>query len=97
MNEKDVNLVLEKSEDICNELNLVFAKNLKGMKDMQMGVAFYSVARFAAQFLHDVKPAMGNDIAKSFQSTVENILQAYQDEGPDDTYRFMKFVYSDEN
>ena len=34
MNEKDVNLVLEKSEEICNELNLVFAKNLKGMKDI---------------------------------------------------------------
>ena len=49
MNEKDVNLVLEKSEEICKDLNKVLAKELAGLKEMQMGVAFYSVARFAAQ------------------------------------------------
>lgn len=97
MKEKDVNLILNKSGEICKELNLVFRKQLAGVKDVQMGVAFYSVARFAAQFLHDVKPVMGDDITKRFQATIENILQAYQDEGPDETYRFLKFTKTEEN
>lgn len=97
MNEKDVDLVLHKSEEICKELNFVLGKELAGLKEMQMGVAYYSVARFAAQFLHDVMPALGDDIPNSFQATVNDILQAFQNEGPDDTYRFLKFMAAEEN
>lgn len=95
--DKEIDFVLNKSEDNCKELNKVFGEQISGLKDMQMGVAYYSVARFAAQFIHDVRPVMGEGFEKSFMDTIDNILQAYEDKGPDKTFRFLKFIQGEEN
>lgn len=95
IDDKEVNLVLEKSEEICKKLNYVLEKECVKLKDMQLGTAFYSIARFAAQFLYDVRPVMGDDIKDSFIQTLDNIMQAYEDEGPDKTNRILKYHSSE--
>ena len=95
--DKEVNLVLEKSEEICKKLNYILEKECVKLKEMQMGVAFYSVARFAAQFLYDVRPVMGDDIKESFKQTLDDIMQSYEDEGPDKTNRVLKYHNSEES
>lgn len=53
--------------------------------------AYYSMARFVAGFIDDIRPAIGDDVLDSFTSTVKDILQAFQDEGKDNTGRLLKF------
>ena len=36
--DKEIDFVLNKSEDICKELNKVFGEQISGLKGMQMGV-----------------------------------------------------------
>jgi len=95
IDDKEVNLVLEKSEEICKKLNYVLEKECVKLKDMQLGTAFYSIARFAAQFLYDVRPVMGDNIKESFKQTLDDIMQAYEDEGPDKTNRILKYHSSE--
>ena len=97
IDDKEVNLVLEKSKEICKKLNYVLEKESVKMKEMQIGTAFYSIARFAAQFLYDVRPVMGDDVKESFKRTLDDIMQAYEDEGPDKTSRILKFVHGGED
>lgn len=96
IDEKKLEKVLEESEKICNKLNLTLFDNVKG-KNMPIEILFYSIARFAAQFLYDIKPAMGDEIVDTFSETVGNIMQAYHDEGKDSTYRVLKYVRGGEN
>jgi hypothetical protein len=95
--EKEIEFVLDKSESICKELNKVFGEQLSGLKQIQMGVAYYAAARFAAQFIYDFRPAMGEGFEENFKATIDNILQAYEDEGPDKTSRILKFVHGGED
>ena len=40
---------------------------------------------------------MGEGFEENFKATIDNILQAYEDEGPDKTSRILKFVHGGED
>ncbi len=87
----EVEEILNESEKICESLNQALMERCKQNQGLNIQTGFYAVARFAAQFLHDVQPILGKDISKAFSETVNNIMQAYEDEGEDQTNRMLKF------
>lgn len=87
--EDEIEMILKESEEICNQLNKAM---FEGRKSLKLPVAYYSVARFVAQFLYDAAPSFDGDPLESLNSTIKNILQAYEDEGKDDTHRLLRFV-----
>lgn len=88
--EKEVDEVLKVSEVISKRLNKALLEECEG-KTLDLVAAYYSVARFVAGFIDDIRPVYGDDILDSFHSTVKDILQAFHDEGRDDTGRILKW------
>lgn len=91
VSEEKVEQVLKDSEEICKCLNLALTIKYDEKKGMDIQTIYYAVARFAAQFISDIQPVLGDDIVDSFFETVRNILQAYEDEGKDETHRILKY------
>ena len=88
---EEIDIILEESELICDQLNKALFEGQKG-NSIKLPVAFYAVARFAAQFLYDAGPSFCGDPLETFSDTVKNIMMAYPDEGRDETYRILKFT-----
>lgn len=88
--EDEIEMILNESELICTKLNKALFEGQES-NSLKLPVAFYAVARFAAQFLYDTGPSFEGDPLESFNNTVRNILKAYQDEGRDETYRVLKY------
>ena len=88
--EKEVDEVLKVSEVISQRLNKALLDECEG-KTLDLVAAYYSVARFVAGFIDDLRPVYGDDILDSFHSTVKDILQAFEDEGKDQTGRILKY------
>ena len=86
-----VEKILDESEKICERLNLALMERCKKNQGLDIQTGFYAVARFAAEFLHDVQPILGEDISVAFSETVNNIMQAFKNEGEDDTHRILRF------
>ena len=83
-------MILEESGLICDRLNKALFEGHKG-NSIKLPVAFYAVARFAAQFLYDAGPSFDGDPLDTFNETVKNIMKAYQVEGRDETNRILKY------
>lgn len=90
VNEKEVDEILKVSEVISKRLNKALLDECAG-KTLDLVAAYYSVARFVAGFIDDIRPVYGDSILDSFNSTVKGILQAFEDEGRDDTGRILKW------
>lgn len=86
--DKEVELILNESEKICERLNKAL---IEGGKSINVSLSFYAVARFTAQYLYDISPILENDPVETFTNTVKNIMQAFEDEGPDKTHRLLKY------
>lgn len=89
-NEKEVEKILEQSEKVSKRLNKALVEECEN-RSIDLMTAYYSVARFVAGFIDDIRPVLGNDVVDSFHSTVKDILQAFEDEGRDQTGRILKY------
>lgn len=87
--EDEVEMILKESERICDRLNTALFEGQNN--SLTIPVAYYSVARFVAQFLYDTAPSYEGDPLESFNETVKNILAAFENEGKDDTHRILKY------
>ena len=90
VNEKEVDEILKVSAVISQRLNKALLEECEG-KTLDLVAAYYSVARFVAGFINDIRPIYGDDILDTFNSTVKDILQAFEDEGKDETGRILKY------
>lgn len=88
--DKEIEKILKQSEIVSQRLNKAILDECES-KSMELGAAYYSVARFVAGFIDDIRPVLGDKVLDSFTSTVKDILQAFQDEGKDKTYRLLKY------
>ena len=83
--DEEVNHTLEEGMKICDKLNAILYNAKDGNRGISLGLAYYSVARFAAEFLYKTRPDMeDDDILGGFNQAVANIYQAFCDDEEDE-------------